>query len=220
MNFKASARIIARACNDRLLACCVCWRCVVRRPRDHKGTAHPPAHTAQPPLNLPLPDAAQVAYHNARAEEASQHTIRISKTAAIGDLLEELRRQLPAEAQGDVPLRLLEVYQWKIWQVSGWGWGEARSSAARWLDGCARAPALARPALRRIKALTPRAPAPCLRPRAPAPPQIFDPRARVETIGDNTWHLRVEARRPCPLGLCPWPAFSNACCSHWTQTAP
>lgn len=29
----------------------------------------------------------------------------------------QVRRQLPAEAQGEVPLRLMEVYQWKIWQA-------------------------------------------------------------------------------------------------------
>lgn len=79
----------------------------------------------------------KIAYHNSKLEEVSQHSVRISKQATIGDLLEELRRQLPAEAHGDVPLRLMEVYHWKIWQ-------------------------------------------------------LFDPRARVETIGENTWHLRVE----------------------------
>ncbi|KAL4423841.1 hypothetical protein ABPG75_001142 [Micractinium tetrahymenae] len=92
-------------------------------------------------IDLPLPEYEslmnfKIAYHNRKLEEVSQHSVRISKTATIEQLLEELRRQLPAEAQ-DRPLRLMEVYQWKIWQ-------------------------------------------------------LFDPRAHVETIGDNTWHLRVE----------------------------
>ncbi|KAI7840976.1 hypothetical protein COHA_005205 [Chlorella ohadii] len=93
-------------------------------------------------IDLPLPEyenlmSFKIAYHNNKLEEVSQHSVRMPKQATIADLLEEVRRQLPAEAQGEVPLRLMEVYQWKIWQ-------------------------------------------------------LFDPRARVETIGDNTWHLRVE----------------------------
>ena len=43
--------------------------------------------------------------------------IETAPQARIEDLLEELRRQLPAAEVGARPLRLLEVYQWKIWQV-------------------------------------------------------------------------------------------------------
>ncbi len=69
------------------------------------------------PLSFPLtdplhqaPPPPQIAYHDRRLEEVSQHSVRISKAATIEQLLEELRRQLPAEAQGR-PLRLMEVYQ-------------------------------------------------------------------------------------------------------------
>ena len=70
------------------------------------------------PLSLCLALPLQIAYHNSKLEEVSQHSVRIAKSATIGQMLEELRRQLPAEAQGERPLRLLEVYQWRIWQVS------------------------------------------------------------------------------------------------------
>lgn len=93
-------------------------------------------------IDLPLPDyenllSFRVSYHNSKLEEVSQHDVRVSKAASIHELLEELRPMLPAEAHGTCPLRLMEVYQWKIWQ-------------------------------------------------------LFDPRDRVDTIGDNAWHLRVE----------------------------
>ncbi|PSC73213.1 ubiquitin carboxyl-terminal hydrolase 12 [Micractinium conductrix] len=95
-------------------------------------------------IDLPLPEfenllSFKIAYHNSKLEEVSQHSLRIQRAATVGDMLEELRRLLPEDAEAkEKPLRLLEVYQWKIWQ-------------------------------------------------------LFDPRLRVESIGDNTWHLRVEA---------------------------
>lgn len=71
---------------------------------------HPPPH--------PLLPVRQIAYHNRTLEEVSQHSVRISKAATVEELLEELRRQLPAEAQ-DRPLRLMEVYQARPCGVSG-----------------------------------------------------------------------------------------------------
>ena len=93
------------------------------------------------PLSFSLVSALpwQIAYHNSKLEEVSQHSVRIAKSATIGQMLEELRRQLPAEAQGERPLRLLEVYQWRIWQVGavgrqrGWqqGWQQGRWAGSR-----------------------------------------------------------------------------------------
>lgn len=48
---------------------------------------------------------------------AAQHTT--TPAPALTARAPQVRRQLPAEAQGEVPLRLMEVYQWKIWQVGG-----------------------------------------------------------------------------------------------------
>ncbi len=74
--------------------------------------------TPSPQIPHPqLPHPLQITYHNSKLEEVSSHSVRMTKTATIEQLLEELRRQLPAEAQGDTPLRLMEVYQWKIWQI-------------------------------------------------------------------------------------------------------
>lgn len=66
--------------------------------------------------SAPKPPPLQIAYHDRRLEEVSQHSVRISKAATIEQLLEELRRQLPAEAQGR-PLRLMEVYQASLGEV-------------------------------------------------------------------------------------------------------
>jgi hypothetical protein len=100
------------------------------------------------PLSFSLVSALpwQIAYHNSKLEEVSQHSVRIAKSATIGQLLEELRRQLPAEAQGERPLRLLEVYQWRIWQVGavgrqrGWqqGWQQGRWAGRSRAHGRAR----------------------------------------------------------------------------------
>lgn len=74
--------------------------------------------------------AVQIAYHNAKLEEVSQHSVRMTKSATIEQLLEELRRQLPAEAQGEQPLRLMEVYQVCVgWRLGGGG-DEAGGSCA------------------------------------------------------------------------------------------
>lgn len=47
-------------------------------------------HRLQPPA-LACPHM-QIAYHNSKLEEVSQHSVRISKQATIGDLLEEVRQ--------------------------------------------------------------------------------------------------------------------------------
>lgn len=43
--------------------------------------------------------------------------MRVSRKARVSDLLETLRALLPPDAHAGRPLRLMEVYQWKIWQL-------------------------------------------------------------------------------------------------------
>ena len=79
-------------------------------------------------LDLPLPEhervgTLQVAFHDARGEEAAQTSLRVPLAASGAELLEALRGALPAgtlPAEPDgapAPLRLMEVYQWRIWQL-------------------------------------------------------------------------------------------------------
>ncbi|KFM24284.1 Ubiquitin carboxyl-terminal hydrolase 12, partial [Auxenochlorella protothecoides] len=74
-------------------------------------------------IDLPLPEyeklvTFKVSFHNAKAEEVSAHSVRLPRDARVSQLLEELRAQLPAGAGvGDAPLRLMEVYQWRVWQL-------------------------------------------------------------------------------------------------------
>lgn len=76
-------------------------------------------------LDIPLPEyehlvSHRVAFHTAQHEEESVVSIRIPRDRAVNDLLEAVREGLPQKLRdevGDAPLRLMEVYQWKIWQV-------------------------------------------------------------------------------------------------------
>jgi hypothetical protein len=169
-------------------------------------------------IDLPLPEyenlmSFKVAYHNERLEEVSQHSVRIHRAAAISELLEQLRGQLPPEAAGDAPLRLLEVYQWKIWQVR-WAhavatlWSHCNDAAIMlhqlpaWWQTLHKAGSMRSNGQPSERAPEGHGPAfllsdpPLVSARAStAPPrlQLFNPRDRVESIGDNAWHLRVEA---------------------------
>ena len=67
----------------------------------------------------------QVAFVSPRLEEVSAPTVRLPRTSSVGELLEAVRAQLPPEAHAGAPLRLMDIYQWKIWQVCVWGGGGA-----------------------------------------------------------------------------------------------
>lgn len=73
-------------------------------------------------IDLPLPEyerlvTHRITFHNAKHEEAGSVTVQLPKDRTVGELLEEVRRQVPAEAHGGAPLRLMEVYHWRIWQL-------------------------------------------------------------------------------------------------------
>lgn len=75
------------------------------------------------PLELPLPEherlvSFKVAFHGPKAEELSVHSVHLPRDATVADLLEELRGVLPASyGVGAAPMRLMEVYQWRMWQL-------------------------------------------------------------------------------------------------------
>lgn len=76
-------------------------------------------------LDMPLPELEQlktmkVNFHNERAELVSEQTLRLAKDAVVGELLAELKKVLGA-AVGDRPLRLMEVFNSKIYKVRARG---------------------------------------------------------------------------------------------------
>ena len=80
--------------------------------------------STQPPPCFSLIPPNQIAYHNSKLEEVSQHSLRIQRAATVGDMLEELRRLLPEDAEAkEKPLRLLEVYQVSVCVCGGGGGG-------------------------------------------------------------------------------------------------
>ena len=58
----------------------------------------------------------QIAFHGPKAEELSQHQLRLPKDSCIEHVLQELRKQLPS-SYASAPLRLLETYMSKIFKV-------------------------------------------------------------------------------------------------------
>lgn len=58
----------------------------------------------------------QIAFHGDKAEELSQHSVRLPKDSNVGQLLSELRHLLPPTYRS-APLRLLEIYMSKIYKV-------------------------------------------------------------------------------------------------------
>ena len=86
----------------------------------------PHTHTATPAPTpdhycSPFPAALQISLHDRKLEEGTPHRVRIARDKSIGELLEDLRRQLPEAGHQGRPLRLMDIYQWKIWQVGGSG---------------------------------------------------------------------------------------------------
>lgn len=73
-------------------------------------------------IDLPLPEferlvTYRIAFHNSKHDEVATVAVRIAKDRTVGELLEEVRQQLPAKHRPKGPLRLMEIYQWKIWQL-------------------------------------------------------------------------------------------------------
>lgn len=73
-------------------------------------------------IDLPLEEfeklvTLKIHLHNSKLEEGKPHSVRIARDRPVGELLEELRSQLAPEEHQGRPLRLMEVYQWRIWQI-------------------------------------------------------------------------------------------------------
>ena len=60
----------------------------------------------------------QVPYHGSSTAPVSTHDVRLPKESTVGDLLDALMQQLPAEKRPK-QLRLLEIFNGKIYQVPG-----------------------------------------------------------------------------------------------------
>ncbi|KAL4539456.1 hypothetical protein Ndes2437B_g02171 [Nannochloris sp. 'desiccata'] len=74
------------------------------------------------PIDLPLPEyerivTYRVAFHNSKHEETTAVTVRVGKDKTVGEMLEEVRAQLPADSHKEQPLRLMEIWNWRIWHV-------------------------------------------------------------------------------------------------------
>ena len=60
---------------------------------------------------------AQVPYHATSTAPLSTHDVRLPKESTVGDLLDALMQQLPADKRPK-ELRLLEIFNGKIYQAS------------------------------------------------------------------------------------------------------
>lgn len=65
------------------------------------------------PPRRPLTPTQQISFHDSHSlqEVGAPYSLRMPRESTVGELLEELRRQLPPEAHQQRPLRLMEVYQ-------------------------------------------------------------------------------------------------------------
>lgn len=58
----------------------------------------------------------QIQFHNDKTEFVGEHVVRVPRDGNVGDVLAELSKRLGADYEGR-QLRLLEVYQSKIYKV-------------------------------------------------------------------------------------------------------
>lgn len=73
-------------------------------------------------INLPLPEferlvTHRVAIHNAKHEDIATVTVTVPKDSTVQDLLDLVKTESKGKISSDAHLRILEIYQWKIWQV-------------------------------------------------------------------------------------------------------
>lgn len=73
-------------------------------------------------INLPLPEferlvTHRIAIHDSKHDELTVVAVTIPRDKTVGDLLEMVRTEAKGKLPQEAPLRLLEIYQWKIWQV-------------------------------------------------------------------------------------------------------
>ena len=72
-------------------------------------------------LDLPLPDLERLktltlAFHDCRGGEVGTHSVRLPKTATVGDVLKEVRGRVEV-SRPEAQLRLLEIFDCKIYKV-------------------------------------------------------------------------------------------------------
>lgn len=73
-------------------------------------------------IDRPLPEferlaKLKIAYHDKKHDEIKTITVSLPKDSQIADVLEKIRKEIPLEEHSDAPLRFMDIYQWKIWQV-------------------------------------------------------------------------------------------------------
>ena len=73
-------------------------------------------------IDLPLPEferlvTHKVAIHDSKHDEIGAVTVTVPRDVSVAQLLEEVRKQSQGKLPQDAPLRILEVYHWKIWQI-------------------------------------------------------------------------------------------------------
>lgn len=61
-------------------------------------------------------DPSQIQFHNDKTEFVAEHVVRVPQDGCFGDVLAELSKRLGPDYEGR-QLRLLEVYQSKIYKV-------------------------------------------------------------------------------------------------------
>lgn len=73
-------------------------------------------------INLPLPEyerlvTHKISIHDKKHDEISSVTVTVPKDKTVGGLLEEIRKEAKDKIPEGADLRILEVYQWRIWQL-------------------------------------------------------------------------------------------------------
>lgn len=60
----------------------------------------------------------QVCFHNEKAEFLAAHSVRVPRDGTVADVLDKVAAAAGPKAAGQ-PLRLLEIYNSKLWKVRG-----------------------------------------------------------------------------------------------------
>lgn len=73
-------------------------------------------------IDLPLPEferlvTHKISIHDTKHDEIASVTVTVPKDKTVGDLLEEVRKEAKDKVPEGAELRILEVYQWRIWQL-------------------------------------------------------------------------------------------------------
>lgn len=69
----------------------------------------------------------QVCFHNEKTEFVVQHNVRVPRDGCVKDVLDKLSEMLGPQKTGGQPLRMLEIYNSKLYKVRGLRSAHARS---------------------------------------------------------------------------------------------